>query len=406
MSSIIQFKNCRILVGGELKEEDLYVKSGKIINYQRIFYSDGRSPDVVVDCQGQIIAPGFIDIQFNGGYGYDFSHNVDTIEEAVEAVSKRLLATGVTAYCPTIVTSTPEVYKSTLQKVKPTVGGKHGASVLGLHLEGPFINLNKRGAHNPQHIRALENDVSDIQEVYGNDLSNVAIVTLAPELDTTGKVTKCLTHRGVAVSMGHSEAGLIDGETAANNGATLITHLFNAMLPFHHRDPGLVGLLTSKAIKHPVYYGLIADGCHTHPATLRIAYRTNFDSLILVTDAMSAMGLESGHHFIGDMEVEIKDNRAFIAGTSTLCGSIATMEFCVKQFKKGTRCSTAEALQAASLHPAQALRLDGSKGSLEVGCDADLVQLDDDLNVLSTWIAGECVWKKSADMFRQTNLSL
>lgn len=128
------------------------------------------------------------------------------------------------------------------------------------------------------------------------------------------------------------------GEAAVENGASLVTHLFNAMLPFHHRDPGLVGLLSSDKIPKGkiVYYGIISDGVHTHPAALRIAHRTHPDGLIIVTDAISAMGLEEGTHRIGQLAIQVRDKKAFIAGTNTLCGSIATMDECIRTFKKST----------------------------------------------------------------------
>ncbi|KAK7070228.1 putative N-acetylglucosamine-6-phosphate deacetylase, partial [Halocaridina rubra] len=130
----------------------------------------------------------------------------------------------------------------------------------------------------------------------------------------------------------HSNGNLEDGEAAVNCGASFITHLFNAMLPFHHRDPGLVGLLTSKLVSRPVHYGIIADGMHTHPAALRIAYRTHPKGLVLVTDAMSAMGLGEGEHHIGQLLVRVEGKRALLAGTETLAGSIVTMDDCVRHF--------------------------------------------------------------------------
>ncbi|KAL1432943.1 hypothetical protein MTO96_001931 [Rhipicephalus appendiculatus] len=219
---------------------------------------------------------------------------------------------------------------------------------------------------------------------------------MAPELDPEGKVIQALVKKGVTVSIGHSEANLVQGEKAMQDGASFITHLFNAMLPFHHRDPGLVGLLTSKKLpdEKTVFYGIIADGIHTHPAALRIAYKANSRGLTLVTDAMSAMGLEAGVHYIGENKVEILGKRAVIAGTTTLCGSIATMDFCVRYLQKSTGCTTVEALESASLHAAEVLGIQKRKGTLDFGADADFVMLDSNLHVLSTWIAGECVWMK------------
>ncbi|KAK8774846.1 hypothetical protein V5799_010620 [Amblyomma americanum] len=366
-----------------------------IVNPEPIFFDERTTADIQLDCNGAIIAPGYIDLQINGGLGVDFSHNVDTIGEAVDKVAKGVLPFGVTSICPTIVTSTSDVYRKALTAVKKHNGSAEGAGVLGVHLEGPFISKQKKGAHKAQLIQSLEGGFKTLMDVYGS-LDSAAIVTLAPELDPDGKVIQALVEKGVTVSIGHSEANLVQGEKAMHDGASFITHLFNAMLPFHHRDPGLVGLLTSKKLpdEKNVFYGIIADGIHTHPAALRIAYKANSRGLTLVTDAMSAMGLEAGIHFIGDNKVEVLGKRAVIAGTTTLCGSIATMDFCVRYLQKSTGCSTVEALESASLHAAEVLGIEKRKGTLAFGADADFVILDNDLHVLSTWIAGECVWMK------------
>ncbi|XP_003740784.1 N-acetylglucosamine-6-phosphate deacetylase [Galendromus occidentalis] len=391
MTLITRFTNCRVLRNGKLIRDDLYVRDGKIIDYMQIFYEERRKCDIALDCKGRIIAPGFIDLQINGGFGYDFSHDCEKIESAVREVAQRLLSSGVIGFCPTLVTSDPAVYPEVLKKIRKETGGKHGAAILGLHLEGPFIAMDKRGAHNPSYVRTLENGVCDLTDVYGNDLSSVAIVTLAPELDIRREVIKYLSSRGVRVALGHSTASLRDAEIGASNGASLITHLFNAMPLFHHRDPGVVGLLTSEVSPRPLFYGIIADGVHTHFETLRIAHRINPQNLVLVTDAISAMGLENGKHFIGDMQVVIEGKRATIDGTSTLCGCVSSLDFCVRQFHAASGCSIEEALEAASLHPAQALGL-ANKGSLDVGSDADFVIVNDDIQIQSTWIAGEMVY--------------
>lgn len=162
-----------------------------------------------------------------------------------------------------------------------------------------------------------------------------------------------------------------------------------------------MGLLTSNEIPDGkiVYFGIISDGIHTHGAALRIAYRTHPKGLILVTDAISAMGLEEGMHRIGQFSIEVRDHKAYIAGTTTLCGSIAPMDECVRTFKRETNCSIEFALEAASLHPANCLGISDRKGTLNYGSDADFILLDDDLKIHSTWIAGECVFESAEHRF-------
>ncbi|XP_030649529.1 N-acetylglucosamine-6-phosphate deacetylase [Chanos chanos] len=392
---ITQFVNCRILKDHRLQREDLWVREGRILDPEKLFFDEKGSADYRVDCADRIIAPGFIDVQINGGYGIDFSQASSNIRGGVALVAKKILEHGVTSFCPTLVTSPPAIYHQVIPEIEVHKGGPEGAAVIGLHLEGPFISLEKRGAHPHQFIRTFsKGGVSDLIETYGQ-LENVAMVTLAPELDNSRPAIQELTKRGIAVSVGHSMADLSQAEEAVHNGASFITHLFNAMLPFHHRDPGIVGLLTSDCLPagRSVFYGMIADGIHTHPAALRIAYRAHPTGVVLVTDAVPSMGLPAGHHTLGQQEIHIQGLHAYVAGTTTLSGSIATMNMCVKHFKQATGCSTEAALEAASLHPAQLLGLSDRKGTLNYGSDADFVVLDDSLSVRETYIAGQQVWK-------------
>lgn len=392
---VTKFVNCKVLRKGEIIDDYLYVRDGKIIDPEKLFFDEKRMVDQIYDCKGCTIAPGFIELQINGGFGYDFSF-CDDVEVAINVVAKGLLAHGVTSFCPTIVTSPKEIYHKILPKLVKRKGGQNGAAVLGVHCEGPFINPEKKGAHPIECIRSFENGgIRDLEDVYGS-LDNIKIITLAPEIKGSAELIRQLTERNIIVSIGHSEANLTEGEAAFKSGASFITHLFNAMLPFHHRDPGLVGLLASQKLPKDkiVYFGIISDCVHTHPATLRIAYKANPQGLVVVTDAISALGLKEGKHRIGQLEIEIRNNKAYIAHTDTLCGSIANTNEAVKLLIKSTGCSVAYALEAASLHPARVLGIEHSKGTLNYGADADFILLDNDLQVVSTWIAGERVYKK------------
>eukprot|EP00066_Takifugu_rubripes_P026345 XP_011615611.1 PREDICTED: putative N-acetylglucosamine-6-phosphate deacetylase isoform X2 [Takifugu rubripes] len=361
-SPITRFINCRILRDHQLQREDLWVREGRILDPKKLFFDEQGYADVHVDCEGSIVAPGFIDVQINGGYGIDFSLPSEDVNAGVSFVAKKILQHGVTSFCPTLVTSPPSIYHKVLPEVKVQNGGADGAGVLGLHLEGPFISEKKKGAHPQPFIRKFHSGgIDNLMEVYGS-LDNVAIVTLAPELEHSQSVVRELSQRGITVSLGHSMANLSQAEEAVRHGASFITHLFNAMPSFHHRDPGIVGLLTSDQVPagQTVYYGMIADGIHTNPAALRIAHRSH------------------------------------PSGTDTLSGSIATMDKCVRHFRQASGCSIEEALEAASLHPAQLLGISHRKGKLDYGSDADLVFLDDELSIKSTFISGEEVWRKAA----------
>ncbi|XP_061761738.1 N-acetylglucosamine-6-phosphate deacetylase [Nerophis ophidion] len=394
---ITQFVNCRILRDHRLLREDLWVREGKILDPEKLFFDEKAYADERVDCEGTILAPGFIDVQINGAYGVDFSQVSEDVNAGVSLVARKVLEHGVTSFCPTLVTSPLDVYHKVLPQVKVHDGGRHGAGVLGVHLEGPFISAEKKGAHPERFLRTFASGGSaDLIEVYGS-LDDVAMVTLAPELDGSQSAVKELCQRGVTVSLGHSMANLSQAEEAVRHGASFITHLFNAMLPFSHRDPGIVGLLTSDQIPEgrSVFYGMIADGIHTNPAALRIAHRAHPAGLVLVTDAIAAMGLPPGRHTLGQHVIEIQGLQAFVKGTQTLSGSIATMDMCVRHFKQASGCSVEEALEAASLHPSQLLGISHQKGNLNFGSDADMVLLDDALGVTATYISGQEVWRKN-----------
>ncbi|XP_072453822.1 N-acetylglucosamine-6-phosphate deacetylase isoform X3 [Notamacropus eugenii] len=392
---IVQFTNCRILRGHALLREDLWIRGGQILDPEKLFFDEKKTADVQKDCKGHILAPGLIDVQINGGFGVDFSLPSEDISKGIALVAKKLLAHGVTSFCPTLVTSPPDIYHKILPKIIVRNGSSRGAGVLGVHLEGPFISLEKRGAHPESHIRNFEaGTFKELLKTYGS-LDNVAIVTLAPELTGSHEVIRELTTRGICVSVGHSVSHLQEAEEAVRNGARFITHLFNAMLPFHHRDPGIVGLLTSDKIPpgQQVFFGMIADGIHTNPAALRIAHAANPKGLVLVTDAIPALGLGNGRHTLGQQEIEVDGLICCVAGTKTLCGSVASLDICVRHFLQATGCSVEMALEAATLHPAQLLGIENQKGTLDFGSDADFVVLDDCLNVKATYIAGELVWK-------------
>ncbi|TRY64342.1 hypothetical protein TCAL_00846 [Tigriopus californicus] len=398
-TSVTVFRNCMLLRNHEIRREDLWVRDGIIIDPEPLFFDEQVGWNQEIDCGGVLIAPGLIDLQINGGFGVDFSYAINdqaSAQESLVKVAKGILAHGVTSFCPTIVTSSQDKYHAILPWITPTPGSAEtGAEILGAHVEGPFIAVAKKGAHTEEYIRDLSGGSEAVEAMYGS-LNNVRIITLAPEHDPTGQVVRELCAKGISVSMGHSSANLTHGETAALNGATLITHLFNAMSAFHHRDPGLLGLLTSKMLHDKsVYYGIIADGIHTHPAALRMAYRTNFPAMCLVTDAICAMGLEDGTYHLGPQSITVEGQRAVITGTDTLCGAIATLFRAVQKLIKGARCSIVEALEAASLHPAEALGIQRKKGSLDFGCDADFIMINvDEMDLLSTWIGGKRVYKK------------
>ena len=334
-------------------------------------------------------------IKVNGAFGVDFS-SLELSEEQVQLVSERLPIYGVTSFCPTIISSTPELYK----RNTPIIGQcqSKNSKILGLHLEGPLFQPSQRGAH------ALENIISEIHEeqksdealehIYGhyNLQQYVSLITLAPELPGVISVIKELVEKyEIVVSMGHTSSTMEQGEEAVHNGATCLTHIFNAMTPIHHRRPGIIGLLCSQP---QIKYGIIADGIHVHPTAIQMAFQMNPNGLLLVTDAMAGLGMKNGSQtFLGNQKITVNDGKAILTGTKdTLAGSIISMDACVQNLFKFTNCSKAQAIAAATYRPAQLLpKCCKNIGQIKVGYLADLVLLDfENLNLRGTWLQGIC----------------
>lgn len=375
----VRYYNGRILRNHEVKSGELWVAKGKIIAPQ-------KKADRELDVQGKILAPGFIDLQINGGFGIDFSVEAEKVGE----VAGQLPQYGVTSFLPTIVSSSREKYQRLLPHLQPKKGGSHGASILGLHLEGPFFHPKCCGAHEEKLLCSLDGKES-IESFYGN-LEGVKIVTLAPELCGAANAIRSLREKNIIVSVGHSQASYNDMEQAIELGVRFVTHLFNVMTPFHHREPGIVGAVLTN---DQIFYSLIVDGHHVHPASIRLAWRSNPEGLILVTDAIRALGLPSGDYRLGEVEIFVEGGKSMVKGTKTLAGSVLSMDEAVRHLRSYTGCSIVQALESASYKPAKLLGMERTKGTLGEGADADFIVLDDQLRIHASFVLGELAWSRS-----------
>lgn len=341
--------------------------------------TETSSDDHTIDADGLIVAPGLIDIQINGGFGHDFTQDPTTIWE----VGERLPQLGVTAFVPTVVTSpsrTTDLALDVVANRRPP--GYRGAHVLGLHFEGPWISPEMRGAHNADHITGPDPDVAAAWAGSGS----VRIVTVAPERQGATRVIDLLTEQGVHVSLGHTNADFETATKAFERGATLSTHLFNQMTPFNHREPGVVGA----ALLHAGHCLVIVDGLHIAPGALEVAWRVlGPDRVILVTDAMAALGLGHGTYVLGDGPVTVGDDGPRTAD-GRLAGSVVTLAGAIRNLAGSTTATIGEAIRCATANPAAALGL-GDRGTLRPGARPDFALLDEDLGVVATFIDGERV---------------
>ncbi len=329
------------------------------------------------------IVPGFIDLQVNGGYGFD----VTADPSSTVSLAARLPQTGVTSFLPTIITSPIETYSRrlpVLDRAAREAREAHGAAVLGVHLEGPYLSPQRAGAHNPASLRP-----PSIEE-FEKDLfsPSVRLVTLAPELPGALDLIHHLRTRGIVVSAGHSNANYEQAVAAFRAGVTWGTHLFNAMPPLEHRAPGLAGAFLSSDVP----CGLIADGIHAHPATVHLAWRAKgARGITLVTDAMAAMGMPAGRYALGDRDIIVDGASARLA-SGTLAGSLLQMDTAVRNIVEFAGASLAKAVTAASTTPARVLGLE--TGQLAAGYAADIVVLDQSLQVELTIVKGNVVYQR------------
>lgn len=332
------------------------------------------------DC---FLCPGFVDLQVNGSFGVD----VATEPGRVPELSRGLTVTGVTSYLPALISAPRDLYRETLPKLADLAreGIPDGAEVLGVHLEGPFISPNRRGAHPAAHIIPANSSLLD--ELL--DLGPVRMLTLAPELEGASQLTKSAGGRGVAVSAGHSNAHF-DLAYAAFEEVAGVTHLFNAMSPLHHREPGLPGA----AFSHPcVTCGIIADGRHVHPEMVALAFRAlGPDRLYLTTDAISAAGMGLGEYSLATQRVYLDGGGAPTLEDETLAGSVLTMDEALKNILAFTGCTLPEAIRMAGATPARLVGEGERKGRLAPGYDANVTVLRPDLSVEAVYKSGSRVY--------------
>ena len=455
-SNITKFTNGRLVHDGALINADLWVDSstGKILSSQSAFYSNGAVAGKIVDLKGRILSPGLIDVQLNGAHGFNFSVPENHYATRLQATARKLIKSGVTSYVPTVTSNKPEVYHAVLPYLGTSKlrSAEEGAESLGAHVEGPFLSPCRNGIH-PAEVLIQAETFMDVESCYGADnFHNIKMITAAPELGKMQTLIPEFTERGIVFSIGHSDATFEQAQAAVAAGATMVTHMFNAMRPFGHRDPNIFGLLgqSSSPVNSPSsspqtsrpasilespkttrpgsprtsrrstprsslsisstaaqlsaprlaepetgkpFFGLIADGIHLHSSSVQIAHAAHPSGTILVTDAMQLAGCADGTYDWTNGERIIKKGPILtLEANGRLAGSAIELIDCVNNFKKWTNCSVAEALGCVTSTPANMLGegVVDRKGALKPGMDADLVVLDETSD--GTLVVDE-VWK-------------
>lgn len=356
------------------------IENGKIVKMDTTpIYT--HEPYQQIDCKGHRLIPGMIDVHIHGANGFDM---MDGREESIQEVSRTCASTGCTSFLATSVSSTIEDLLAMIHSVKRVVGHEVGAKIAGIHLEGPYLNPIRKGMQNEKYLR--HPDIEEMKMIFKEAGSLIQMVTIAPELPGGMELISFLKEQGVIISIAHSDATYEEAKKAFEAGASHVTHCFNGMRPIHHRDPGIV---VAAFEEEHVSLQAIVDHIHLHPAIIRLMHRSKGpEGMILITDALQAMGMGDGNYIFGGHHVTVTDGVARLHD-GTLASSTVTMNEALR-YTVETGISLTDAVQMASTTPARILGLQ-QKGAIAVGMDADLVLVDDAFQVQWTMIDGQIV---------------
>lgn len=373
----------RVWIAGQFIPAQILVEEGRItaVHPYETYPSDK-------DYGEKRIVPGFIDIHTHGAYGFDTN---DADAEGLRNWVRQIPREGVTGILPTTVTQDSTALTKALKNIATVVKeGYEGAEILGIHLEGPFLDIKRKGAQPPEAITkpAIEKFLM-YQDAAGG---LIKYITLAPEHDENFTLTKYCSQNGVVVSMGHSSADFECALMGIANGATSMTHVYNGMTPFHHREPGLAGAALRA---RDVYGEIIADGHHSHPAAAAVFYQAKGrNHAIMISDSLSAKHCPPGKNcMLGGNAIEPgADGTARLKDTDIIAGSTLCINEGLKIMVEEAMVPFDAALNSCTINPARCLGLDNRKGKLAAGHDADIVVLEDDYKVCQTYCRGISVF--------------
>jgi N-acetylglucosamine-6-phosphate deacetylase len=349
---------------GRFVKKDLYIEKDRIADY-----AGGEE----IDAEGLYVIPGLTDIHFHGCVGYDFC---DGTEEALRKMAAYQLENGITTICPASMTFSEEQLTEIFQNAAE-YDNKNGAELVGINMEGPFVSMEKKGAQNPKYITKPDADMFfRLQKVSGG---LVKLVDIAPEekgaMEFIEKVSE-----NVRVSLAHTVADYDIAREAFEKGASHVTHLYNAMPPYSHRAPGVVGAASDS---DNVMVELICDGIHIHPATVRATFKMfGDDRIIFISDSMRACGLQDGQYMLGGLEVTVQGKKATLTKEGNIAGSVTNLMNCVRTAVREMQIPLESAVKCAAVNPAKAIGIYDKYGSLTSGKTANIVLLNENLEIV------------------------
>jgi N-acetylglucosamine-6-phosphate deacetylase len=340
----------------------------------------------LIDYKDNFISPGLIDLHLHGALGKDV---MDGEVKSLEQIASHQARHGVTGFLGTIMSASLDSMLKAVEAVKKAKKLQLSSEILGVHIEGVYSSLRRKGAQDPDFIREMKQE--EIQLLIQAFSGLKTIISMAPEVKNNRSFIKPLTEKGAVVSIGHSDATYDEALESFEEGISHATHLFNAMSGYHHREPGVIGaVLDSSRVTAEV----IADGLHIFPSALRLALAAKgYDKICLITDSIMAAGLGDGIYQMGNLEVVLKGYEARLRKSGTLAGSVLTLNKAVKNAFQWTGMALNQAVNLASLNPSRVIGLDHEMGSIQEGKYANLVVLDEEFNVLETYLKGRSVFK-------------
>jgi N-acetylglucosamine-6-phosphate deacetylase len=375
----------QVIPNGYIKIDD-----GKIIEIGSLNQLPNTSEYQIINVPDNYsIIPGMIDVHIHGANGSD---TMDATKEALDVMATTLPREGTTSFLATTMTEDADAIDKALQNASDYINSLQSsgqAEIVGIHLEGPFIHKEKAGAQPIKHI--LQPNVDLFKKWQALADNHIKLVTLAPEQPGGSELLHYLKNQGIVASMAHSEATYDQAIEAIENGVSHITHLFNQMTGLHHRDPGIVG---AAFLNKDVMVEIIADGIHVRPEMVKLSFNQITDErMILITDSMRAKWLENGVYDLGGQMVTVKDGKALL-DEDTLAGSVLKMKDAFKNIQEFTNCTIKSAIKMTSENPAKQLNLFNRKGSIALGKDADIVVLDEQMDVFMTLCNGKIAFTK------------
>lgn len=380
-----------LIKGLEVYSEAEIIKDGCLVINNDIIEEIGKDlkkQDIeIIDLSKYRIIPGLIDMHIHGANGYD---TMDSCYESINEISKYLAKNGVTSFLPTTVTASFENIKSAISNVEKAMkNGVEGSRIFGSYIEGPYITQEYRGAHPTEHIRSI--NTKEINSLLDISNGSIKVIAIAPEKEGSMNMIQLLKSRGIKISIGHTNASYDIAKEAIERGADIAVHIFNGMRGLHHREPGVVGAFLCD---DEVFTELISDTIHVHPEVMGLIIKCKgTDRVCMISDCMRAGGLEDGEYRLGELNVIVRDSVPRL-NNGSLAGSTLKLLNGVKNMIDIVGIDPLEAFHMASLIPARALDVEDRFGSIKVGKKADFTAIDDNYNVVMTFIDGRIVYKK------------